>query len=212
MPESYGGRTIDEFLSAVASETASPAGGTAAATAGAIGTALCEMVCTHTIGEDQTDAVNEELLDVREELGSHRATLLELAARDAAVVDELFGGSNDGPEPADAKRAAGVPLATAEACLSVLELAPVVMAAGNRSAVADGATGVMLVHAALRAAVFIVRSNLDGLPGEAAVEEMDRRTTDLERSAGRALDEVWAAAGMDGWPAGNRPMDGDSGR
>ncbi|WP_251328821.1 cyclodeaminase/cyclohydrolase family protein [Haloplanus pelagicus] len=179
-------RSIDRFLDEIASESVAPAGGTAAAVAGGLGAALCEMVCIHTVGRG-ADAAG--LADVRDELRTQRGHLLDLAETDAAVVDELFGASGTEARPesgAGIERAVGVPLTTARACLTVLELATDVTATGTPTAVADAATGVLLVDAALRASLLTARHNLDRIPDPSFVDEIERRAAEIEARADRA--------------------------
>jgi len=192
---------IDEFLAAVAAERVAPAGGTAVAVVGAAGAALCEMVCIHSADAADGENGNGNLADARAELHAERDRLLALADADAAVVDELFGG--DGAEPALSgegagaapaasamKRATGVPLAIAESCLVVLEVATTVAERAGPNVVIDAATGAFLAHGALRAAVFTVRSNLPTVDDDGFAAEMERRATDLEAAAASAFEET----------------------
>jgi len=176
-----------------------PAGGTAAAVGGAVGTALCEMACLHTIGKDGYADVEAEMVELREEFRTRRERLLDLADRDAAAVDDLFDASREDADRTVAmKRATGVPLAIAEACLPVLEGAGVVAEKGNANAVPDAVTGAFLVRAALEACVATVRSNLDPIPDPSFVEEVAARAADLERAAAVEFERVTTNAGGDG--------------
>jgi len=196
---SYEDQTINEFLDGVASRKVTPAGGTAAALVGAIGTALCEMVCLHTIGKDGYADVGAEMTDILDDLGTQRGFLLELADRDADVVDELLATSPDEPDRVVAqKRATGVPLAIAEACVPIIEHATVLVEKGNRNAVPDAGTGSFLVYGSLQASVFTVRSNLDRISDPSFVEEMETRATELERSAGIEFERVLSTIERDG--------------
>lgn len=188
---SYGDQPISDFLDNVASQRVTPAGGTAAALVGAIGTALCEMVCLHTTGKDGYADVEEEMAEVQEDLRTQRGILLELADKDADVVDEMLAASRDDPDQTVAtKKATGVPLTIAEACLRVLEHAIVVTEKGNRNAVPDGGTGSFLVYSTLQASIFTVRSNLDNHSDAAFIEEMDTRAADIERSAEILFEQI----------------------
>ena len=187
----YGDRTIVDFLDDVASKEVTPAGGTATALVGAIGTSLCEMVCLHTIGKDGYADVEREMAEIGRELGAQREILLGLADRDAEAVDELLATTRDGSDPTAATRkATGVPLAIAEACLPVLEHATVLAERGNRNAVPDAGTGAFLVHSALRASLFTVRINSAQLSDPAFAEGIDDRAADLERSAELEFERV----------------------
>jgi len=181
-------RRVDQFLEDVASETAPTAGGAATAVVGAIGASLCEMVCASTTAGP--DGGGEDLAAVREDLARLRGHLEELADRDAAVVEELFATGWDGGDESAMKRATGVPLATAEACLAVLDHATVVTERGNRNAVPDAVTGAFLAHAALRAAIFTVRCNLERIADRSFVDDQERRAAEIERSAQRASDRI----------------------
>lgn len=193
----FADRTIDDFLENVASATVTPSGGAVAAIGGAAGAALCEMACIHTVGKDGYAEVEREIAGVRNELGANRVRLLELADEDSAAVDELqaaFGTSgSDGRDRTvqrAAKRAIEVPLQTAEECLDVIEHATVVTRKGNRNAVADAGTGAFLAHAALRASVSTVQLNLEMIENAAFLAEMERRSTEIDDSAERAVEQV----------------------
>jgi len=184
--------TVSGLLSEIASERVSPAGGTAAAVVGALGASLCEMGCVHTIGNDACEGA-AQLRDVRDELRTQRGHLLELGARDSAVVDELFGASGDVGQT-EAKRAIGVPFTIARACLTVIECGEVVVESGARSVVTDVRAGVLFAHSALRASVFTVRSNLGQVDDRSFVERIDSRTATIEETAERAFERVTSDA------------------
>ncbi|AUX10004.1 formiminotetrahydrofolate cyclodeaminase [Halalkaliarchaeum desulfuricum] len=202
----YAEQTISEFLGSVASDRVTPAGGTAAAVSGAIGAALCEMVCIHTIaagtGGDstaETDACDntQSFATVRDELRGQRRCLLALADADASAVDE-FLSSNDVERPperssqatTEQKRAIGVPLAIADTSLAVLENAAVVIAPGNRNALADGVTGAYLARGALQSALYIVWTNADQLEDPEFLGKITGRASEIEASAERAFDRI----------------------
>lgn len=186
-------RSLGTFLDGVASEQVTPSGGAVAAAVGAMGTALCEMVCLHTDGADTDDAI--DLRAVRTELAERRERLLELADEDADAVDAVgaaFAGDADAEQRrAAAERATEVPLETAETALLVLERAVPVTEAGNPNAVPDGVTGAVLVHATVEASVATVRANLDML-GDDVAAEMDRRAAEVMADADRAIARVTA--------------------
>lgn len=179
-------QSIGSFLGAVASEEVTPSGGAVAALAGGAGTALCEMVCIHTAGRDG----ESELVEAGERLHSHREQFLELADEDVEAVEQVRTAFSSTGEKDSTRtrqealeRATTVPLETAETCLAVLEDARVVIAKGNRNAVADAMTGAFLVHAALQASIFTVRSNLELIEDGPFVSETAERAAEIERAA-----------------------------
>ncbi|PSP60091.1 formimidoyltetrahydrofolate cyclodeaminase [Halobacteriales archaeon QH_7_66_37] len=187
---SYRTQPIEKFLSGIASRRVTPAGGSASAVSGAIGASLCEMVCLHTVEKAGDDAVSQELVEAGETLRTQRDGLLTLADADAAVVDGLFGANGDQRDEQQLKRAIGIPLTIARACLTVVESAEVVANISTRTALADAATGVMLARAALQASLFTARSNLDAVPDQSFVDGIGRRTTGIERTAEENAERV----------------------
>jgi formiminotetrahydrofolate cyclodeaminase len=182
--------TMDGFLDSIAAETVAPAGGTATAVVGAIGTSLCEMVCIHTVEHDEYADVADAVADRREELARQRDHLLDLADADATVVDELFSAGGGALSESDVKRAIGVPLTIADACGTVLDASVAVTATGNRNALADAATGVLLVRAALRAAVFTVRRNLETVSDQSYRDDVTQRLASIQVRADDASAEA----------------------
>jgi formiminotetrahydrofolate cyclodeaminase len=190
-------QSIDAFLGDVASAAVTPSGGAVTAVAGASGAALCEMACLHTLGTDLDGETETELTAVGDELHSGRQRLLALADDDSAAVDRveaaLDAPDREGRDPrAAAKRATEVPLATAEACLDVVEHAEVVTAKTTPSAIADAATGAFLAYGALQGATCIVRTNLGTIQDESFVAETARRCDEVDRAAETALEQVRA--------------------
>jgi formiminotetrahydrofolate cyclodeaminase len=184
--------SLGAFLNDIASERVAPAGGSAVAIAGAMGAALCEMVCVHTLAardDGWEGGDGPALARLRADLTRRRRALLRLATQDAALVDELFGGGNAGSERLR-KRAAGIPLAIAEASLAVLEDAAVVFESGRAGVTADAKTGAYLADAAVRASLATARVNLETLSDQSVASEIEARTDVIERLAAAARTDV----------------------
>lgn len=182
---------VDEFLSAVASSSVAPAAGTSVAVTGAIGAALCEMTCRHTVGKAGYEDVADEMAATADDLETIRERLLELADADAEIVDDLRDASDAEFEDA-MERSTGVPLAIAEACLAVLDHAVDVTESGNENALADAHSGAILAESALRAALGIVRTNLAYSDDTAFVETIEDRVSGIEADATAASGEIQA--------------------
>ncbi len=181
----YADWTIGEFLERVGSTQLTPSGGAVAAIGGALGAALCEMVCAHTD--------DEPLAESAAQVATCRERLLDLADEDAAAVRTFqdaqtavdTGTVDAEQEPRTARqRLLDVPVRIAETCLVVVEWTTRVLADANPRTVADGVTGALLAHAALQAAVHTARTNSDG--NEAT---RDRLAT-IEADAAAALQEI----------------------
>ncbi|MFB6228065.1 MAG: cyclodeaminase/cyclohydrolase family protein [Halobacteriales archaeon] len=186
----YSEQTLDELLSRIASEQVTPAGGTASAVVGAIGAALCEMVCIHTIEKDEYEAVEGGLVDARDDLRRERSHLLGLADTDARVIADLFPVSGDEVDQSRLKQSIGVPLTIADASLTVLEIATEVTAKGTRTAVADAGTGVFLAYSALRASIFTARRNTEQVIDPSFVADIERRATEIEEASEDAYERA----------------------
>jgi len=189
----FADQPIGEFLDGVASGQVTPSGGAVAAVGGAMGAALCEMVCIHTAGTDETEAAAAELSGVGDTLADRRERLLALADEDAAAVDAVgaaFESGDDARILAASKRSTEVPLETAEVCLDVVEHAGNVTAKGTPVAVPDAAVGALLAAAALQASVSTVRANLGMIDDESFVAAMEQRAAEAEAAGDAALDEA----------------------
>lgn len=189
----FADQPIGEFLDGVASGQVAPSGGAVAAIGGAMGAALCEMVCIHTVGADGTEIAAAELSEVGDALADHRERLLALADEDAAAVDAVgaaFESGDDTRIQAASKHSTEVPLETADTCLDVVEHARTVTAKGTPVAVPDAAVGALLAAAALQASVSTVRANLNMIDDEPFVAEMQQRAAEVEGAGDAALDEA----------------------
>ena len=184
------------LLSDIASSTVSPASGTVGGGVGAMGTALCEMVCIHL--QEADVSTTADLAELQRKLEADRGRLLTLAEADAAVVEELFGTAGDVDDPSIRERSVGVPLALAEACLTVLETATVVTSAADRPVVIDAGIGAYFVDSALRTALFTARSNVESVDDESFRVETERRVADLESAADCAVQQAMESAGTNG--------------
>lgn len=189
----FASHEIEAFADAVASRSVTPSGGAVAAVVGAFGASLCEMGCLH------ADA-DADLSDTGRALAGHRSRLLALADEDAAAVDDLQDASRrDAPDAAiaAAKRAIDVPLETATESLAVLETAPAILDEGYSKAAPDVATGAYLANATCRAAVVMVRANLDAIEEEDYVSEVAATAVDLETAATAGLERIEEDAALD---------------
>lgn len=185
-------RSVEEFLSEVASSRVAPSAGAVAAVTGALGASLCEMVCVHT----PTAEASPRLADARAELTVLRGRLVELAAEDAAAIEavktafEPSGPSGTEHEQRALRRATEGPVEVAETAREVADVAPVVAAEGTPNARPDAVVGAHLSRAAVVSAGVIVRANLGLVTEEAFVADARERVETAERAADAAVAEV----------------------
>ncbi len=186
-----GREPIADFTARLAARTPTPGGGSAAAIAGALGTALGEMVFvyTHPAGAappDWTAAVAE--------LTGQRQRFLELSEEDGASYEAVRGarrarkGAPDDPalragERAALRHATLVPLETARRAARVLELLGERGPSTKPALGSDLTTARALLEAARAGALANARVNRDDLraTGE-PTEEIDAQISALERA------------------------------
>ena len=161
---------VGEFLEKLASSSATPGGGSAAALAGAMAASLVSMVCRLSKGGEM-----KAILSDSETL---RGELSKLIEEDAMAFDEVMrahrlprGSGDEKRARKEAiegalKKAARVPLIVAGRSLHVIRLAGRAARTCNRNAVSDAGSAVFLAYAALRSAALNVAINLKGIEDE----------------------------------------------
>jgi methenyltetrahydrofolate cyclohydrolase len=162
---------IDKFLDELASQNATPGGGSAAAIIGAMGAALVAMVCNLTIGKKKYADVEDEMraLLMRAEALRHRLT--GMIEDDVKAFDAVMGAYGL-PKETDAEKmsrsaaiqealklATDVPLRCCQAAREVIDLAAVASARGNLGVISDAGVAVLAAYAALRSAALNVYTN-----------------------------------------------------
>ena len=127
-------QSIEQFLDELASKSATPGGGSAAALMGAQGAALVSMVCNLTLGKPKFAEVEEHMRAVLAESEMLRADLTALVQADIDVFNELMSKYALPKETEEEKAfrsreiqevlktATEVPLRCARACLEVIRL------------------------------------------------------------------------------------------
>jgi formiminotetrahydrofolate cyclodeaminase len=195
--------TLDDFTEQLAAEQPTPGGGSAAAHAGALGAALISMSCRYTVGREKYAAVETEMRAVLDRAEVLRGELQALVQDDV----EAYGSygtaqklSKDTDEEKAAREAAlaqamrastDVPLAVAERCAELTELALRAARDGNPWLISDAAVGGQFALAGFDAAALNVELNLGGIDDAGYVETTRGRLQELDAAAVRArVDET----------------------
>lgn len=182
--------TIETFLDDLASHSATPGGGSAAAIMGAKGAALVSMMCNLTIGKKKYQDVEEEMKAVLAKSEALRKTLTGMVEDDVKAFDRVMGAYAMAKETeaekaarasaiqAALKRATEVPLACARAARAVIDLGVKAAEKGNLNVISDAGVAVLAAYAALRSAGLNVYTNTkmitDKTFAEAKLAELDR--------------------------------------
>src|SRR5262245_16011251 len=190
--------SIAAFMDAVASGSPTPGGGTVAAVAGALAACLATMVVNLSLGKKKYIEHTGVLRDIKRDAERLRVQLMALARRDADAFEAVMRAgrlaSGNAAETADRERAmaaagleaARVPLATASACLTVVELATRVAKCGNTNAITDAGTAGLLARAGGDGALLNVEINLKSLPDSADKQEVETELRRLHSAFARA--------------------------
>ena len=200
--------TVSAFLDALAHSDPTPGGGTAAAIAGAMGTALLIMVAGLSKSRTGADEERVALAEAAAALKSTRERLTALADADTDAFNQVMAAyrlpkSTDQEKAArtDAiqqalKAATSAPLETLRVAGEAMRIAQTVAQHGNRSAASDVGVGVGLLEAAAQGAAANVRINLGSLKDDAftssAVSDVERIGKELAANATAARSHLEA--------------------
>ncbi|MGH2535174.1 MAG: cyclodeaminase/cyclohydrolase family protein [Thermomicrobiales bacterium] len=202
MIDDFSGRTVGDYLEALASAEPAPGGGSAVALAGALAAALAEMVCRLSIGRADAADADEELRAALHAATEARRRLLRLSAEDAAAYAAYVAATGlpkVTPEEKAARRstvvaalrtAADVPSEIAAACFRVLETLTPIARLGSIHVLSDVEVAAFLANAAIRGAIVNVRVNARLMRDrETAMSYLDR-ATEMEARVQFAADGV----------------------
>jgi formiminotetrahydrofolate cyclodeaminase len=177
-------KTLDEFITVLASDAPTPGGGSVAALNGAMGVALLEMVCNLTIGKEKFRESWPDLEPIRTELEHLREELLDSIDRDAKLYD-LVTAAYKMPKEEDQekaarkeaiqsalKTAAETPKATARYIHQALKRALEVAEKGNPNVLSDAGVATTCLKAGLKGALMNIAINLGGIKDEAYTKQM----------------------------------------
>jgi len=197
---------IEPFLDALASNSATPGGGSAAAILGAMGAALVSMVCNLTIGKKKYAEVEGEMKDVLAKAEDLRHRLTGMIQDDVKAFNTVMGAYGM-PKETDADKAArgvaiqdalklatDVPIRCCRLAREVIDLALAVSQKGNLNVISDAGVGVLSAYAALRSAALNVFINTKLISDksfvDAKLKELDGLLAGAEALTEQAYDIV----------------------
>ncbi len=164
--------TVDDWLGALAADTPTPGGGSAAALLVATGAALVEMVCGLTLWNEKFRDVEPLMAQSREKARGLRATAAALRLEDIGAYDAVIaayrlpkGTTEETEARATAvqealRGATEVPLRSVVAGVEVLDLAASIVESVNPNAISDVGAGALAARAGAEASALNVRINL----------------------------------------------------
>ena len=200
---SYIDKSCSEFAEILAAGTPVPGGGSAAALAGAVGTALGNMVGSLTTGKKKYAHVEDHMYALMEKAEELRVQLLELVDKDAeafAPLAKAYGMPKDTPEQREEKRrvmeeclklACSAPLEIMEKCGEAIDLHKEFAAKGNSLAVSDAGVGAVICRAALKGASLNVYVNTKLMHNRELADEYDRRADMLIEKYSNMAEDIF---------------------
>ncbi|UCF12054.1 MAG: cyclodeaminase/cyclohydrolase family protein, partial [Thermoplasmatales archaeon] len=193
---------VGDFLSELASDSPAPGGGSVAALAGSLGTALSSMVCNLTIGKEKYADVQQEIKDTlkkSEQLGKELIKLIDEDTEAFNDVIKAFKMPKETDEQKEKRKqaiqkgyktAAKVPLETAKTCEKILDIAMVVAKKGNKNSITDAAVSALMAQAGVKSAILNIKINLGSIKDDKFVERITFETDELQKNADDKANEI----------------------
>jgi formiminotetrahydrofolate cyclodeaminase len=194
--------TVAHFFDELASNSPAPGGGSVAALAGALGSALTSMVCNLTVGKKKYAGVEHELKEVfkrSEELRRQFSSLIDKDTEAFSKVMEAYALPKESTDQTAlrhaaiqeaTKEAALVPLEVMKHTIDALALAKTVAEKGNVNSVSDAGVSALMLHAAGEGAALNVNINLNGIDDSDFVDWKREEVTSLLRTSRKMEEEI----------------------
>ena len=175
---------VNDFVDEVSRDTPAPGGGSIAALAGALGSALASMVVNLSVGKGEFDSQYEELCQLADKAQTIKDQLVLAIDADTQAFNEVIAGMRMAKDTAEQialrskviragyKSAAEVPLQTAELCRQVLDICQFAANIGNMAVMSDAGVGALMAYAGVQGAIHNVRINLPHTKDEAFITKM----------------------------------------
>jgi methenyltetrahydrofolate cyclohydrolase len=196
--------TVGGYVALLASSAPAPGGGSAAALAGALGTALGEMAANFTVGRERFAAVQEDVARILGVLEAERARLLELTDQDAAaygLVGAAYGMARGTAEEKAARAAAiqdalkaasEVPFGICGCCFSVAVVLGELAEKANPNLISDVGCAARLVSAAMDCGWLNCEINYASIRDEAFTAVRRHELGHWRAACAVLADETWA--------------------
>lgn len=195
-------RTIDGFLSDLASSSPTPGGGSASALVGAIASALSSMVAALTYEKKKYEAFKQEMLDIMEKSRLHMRKLKEMITEDEKAFNRISAtwkmpkdtdqekkAREDAMQDA-LKQAVEVPMSIAQEALEVMDICDTLADHGNRNAISDVICSAEFALAALRGASSNVRINAKAMTDTQARERIISKINEIVSEAETKIEKI----------------------
>ncbi|GAA0105981.1 cyclodeaminase/cyclohydrolase family protein [Paraclostridium sordellii] len=196
-------KTCEDFVDVLASKSAVPGGGGAAALTGAIGISLGSMVCNLTIGKKKYAEHEESVRSILEKARSLEKDLIGMIDEDAECflpLSKAYGlpSSTDEEKKIKSetmenalKKACEVPIKIVKVCYESIKLHEDLVDKGSRLAISDIGVGVQCLRAAILSGQLNVLININSIKDEKYVNEVRNEINSLVEEGVKICDEVY---------------------
>jgi glutamate formiminotransferase/formiminotetrahydrofolate cyclodeaminase len=199
---------IKTFLDSLASESATPGGGSVAALTGAMSAALISMVSNLTVGKEKYRHLEDDIKLLLKKSESLRAKFEELMEKDVEVFNQFMAimklPRNNEEEKRERNQkmqialieAAKVPLEVARKSKELIDICQEIADKGNKNAISDAGVAVILAEAAFDSAIINVQINLNMIKDEkiknSLTEEIETLNDSVKGEKDKVLEKVLA--------------------
>ena len=200
------GKTLQEYLTELSSNSPTPGGGNVAALCGALSASLGTMVCNLTIGKKKYADVENEMISVKEKLETYQKTFVELGAKDNAAFEKVMEAFKL-PKETDAEKetrskkieeatigAADIPAQVMKTCADILPLLKIIIDKGNRNSLSDAGVAASVIGTAAKSAYMNVIINCSSLSNQTIAQEIKKRADvsieEISRSSDFLVEQV----------------------
>ena len=193
-----------EFVEVLASKSAVPGGGGAAALVGAVGMALGSMVCNLTIGKKKYAEYEESVKEILTKAGKIENQLLNMIDQDAECflpLSKAYGLPTSTEEEKKIKEetmekalklACEVPISIVRVCFDAIKLHEDLVDKGSKLAISDVGVGVQCLRAAILSGQLNVVININSIKDVEYVNKVKTEVDSLVQEGVKICDEVYA--------------------
>jgi glutamate formiminotransferase/formiminotetrahydrofolate cyclodeaminase len=196
------GKSLDEFLFELSQPTPTPGGGSCAALAGAIGSALLLMVTNLTLAKPGSDEVTKELTPIKDKLPSIQKRFYELINLDIESFNNVIR-TYKLPKATDEdkkKRGIAIQQALKDACVvpeqvfdlavETINMTRPIAKQGNKNAISDIGVAISNLRTAFDGAKLNILINLKSIKDETYVKEKKSKINNVLNNIYKTIEEL----------------------
>ena len=197
-------KTVDDFLEELASQSPAPGGGSVAALAAALGSALASMVCRLTLGKKKYFEVQAEMEEALVRSDTLRRQAAGLMDEDAEAFNQVMAAyclSKDSDDQAVLRQAAiqqavkeaiRIPLEVMRLAEESFQLVQTVAEKGNKNSASDAGVAALMLRAAMDGALLNVRTNLPAITDKEFASSVCREADDIKKRVNEVAEQTMA--------------------